>query len=450
MWFVLAVGCGAGDIEPQQVRASVSETMGTVVEVTWTTTDPTTGFVRFGEGGALTRATTPSTEPTTEHSVLLVGLPPDERVDYAIVTGEGRREVEDRTRSVRTDPLDGFAPEVAVTGDPVEHFLVVPALETDRSGRAHPVIIDPQGRIVWSVTDTREAQVYRAQLSRDGSGLTYSATVVRGGPVTDSAIVRVDWHGDVLVTHDIPFLAHDFVELADGTLVSLASECRDVEGNPVALDDGGCPDAVEGNTLIAIAPDGSFETLWTTWDCLDPELHPSIADDRDNWTHSNALDYDEATDTYVVSLRNLNSLLSVDVETRTCAWGLGGVAGTLDLQGPTFRNQHQFHRIGDRLLVFDNRGGFPDSRVLEYVFDPEAGTAVAVREFVSDPPLYTLVLGDVTRTRDGSTRIFWGNQGVTELYGPDGDLRSRLEIDDMILGFSQIVTDPGRPELEAP
>ncbi len=447
----VATGCVSEDLKPQQIEATVSETMGTVVEVTWTTNEPTSGFVEFGERRRdLSRRTAVESEPTRQHSATLVGLPPSEEVHFRVVTAEGDREIKSGRVSVTTGALEGFAPELELEGEPADHFLVVPILGRRDSNLAHPVIIDPWGRIVWTTTDTRDAQVYRAQLSRDGSGITYSATVVRGSPVRDSALVRVSWDGEVIVTHDVPFLAHDFVELDDGTLVTLASECRDANGKPVPLDDGGCPQAIEGNALLAVSPDGTVETLWTTWDCLDPETHPSDATDRDNWTHTNALDFDEASGTYLVSLRNLNTILSVDVETRSCAWGLGGVAGTLDLQGPRFRRQHQLDWVGDRLLVFDNQGaGGQESRVLEYTFDPPS-EAVAVREFKSDPPLYTLVLGDVFRMGDGTTRVLWGNTGITELFDAEGSVRSRLEVPDMILGFSQVVVDPGRPDLGAP
>jgi len=443
---LLALAVGCAPVEALDVESTVSPTMGTVVDVSWRTEGVTTGFVRFGEaGGELTRETAPTAEGR-EHRVRLVGLPPETEIDFQIVSGE--REIS-RVRSATTGVLEGFAPELAVTGPPSDHFIVVPAL-VRRGDLAHPVVIDPQGRIVWTYTDDREAQVYRAQLSRDGSGVTYSATVVGGSPVSDSALVRVSWDGEVLVTHEVPFLAHDFVELADGTLVTLASECRDADGNPVELTErDGCPDAIEGNSLLAVQPDGSVQTLWTTWDCLDPELHPSNATDRVNWTHSNALDYHEPTDTYLVSLRNLDTILNVDVGSRSCPWGLGGVAGTLDLPGAPFRKQHQLDWVGDRLLVFDNQGGFPDSRVVEYDFDGTAGARV-VREFVSDPPIYTLILGDVHRVSDGSTRVSWGATGLTDLFDADGNVVSSIEIPDHILGFSQVVADPGRPDLGSP
>ncbi|MEN0063587.1 MAG: aryl-sulfate sulfotransferase [Myxococcota bacterium] len=448
------VACGS-EIQVQDVASTVTPSMGTVVEVTWTTDVPTTGFVRFGEGETLDRETAPSPEPSTTHTAQLVALPQQTDINFVVVAGEGDDAVESDVQTVTTGALDGFVPEITVTGDPVDHFMVVPLLSKRDRNLAYPVVIDREGRVVWTFTDTREAQVYRAQLSRDGSGVVYSATVVGGGPVQDSAIVRVGWDGEILVTHDIPWLAHDFIELEDGRLVTLASECRDEDGNPVALQDGGCPDAIEGNTLLAISPDGSVETLWATWDCLDPKTHPSNAFDRDNWTHTNALDYDEATDTYLVGMRNLDSILSVDVETKTCDWGLGGIAGTLDVAGARFRKQHQYDWVGDRLLVFDNQGGFPNSRVVEYRFDTTDG-ATEVRTFVSDPPVFTLVLGDVYRTSNGNTRIFWGNPdtvdntALSELYDADGVMTSQIRVAGMIMGFSQIVVDPGRPDLGEP
>lgn len=452
---LFAMGCEpSGARAPQQIDATVSEGMGTVVRVTWTTETPTTGYVRFGADGELDRETMLETEPTTEHSATLIGLPPDTQVEYVVVSEEGDDIEESTVRRVRTDELEGFTPEITVEGEP-GHFIVMPLLNKQNTQLAHPVVVDPQGRLVWTYTDQRRAQVYRSQLSRDGSGIVYSATVVGGGPVTDSALVRVSWEGEVLVTHEIPFLAHDFVELEDGTLVTLASECRDADGNSVPVMEGGCPDHIEGNNLLAVAPDGTTEAIWSTWDCLDPVEDASNAQDRENWTHANALDYDAERDLYLISMRNLDTIIAVDANTRSCPWALGGVGATIGVSGGRFRKQHQFEWLGDKLLVFDNQGDFPQSRVVEYDFDPATGAQVA-REFLPEPELFTLILGDVMRTSDGSTQIFWGNPdtadntALADLYAPDGSLTSRLRIPRVVMGFSQIVVDPGRPDLGAP
>src|SRR6185436_20956790 len=118
------------------------------------------------------------------------------------------------------------------------------------------------------------------------------------------------------------YLAHDFVELGDGTFAAIAfkegplpGECNEVYAKSKKT-------AVLGNHIVEVAPDGTETEVWDSWDCFDPcvDVDDSLGP---GWTFANALDYDEDTDSYLVSLRHLSSIASISRATGECNWIFG-------------------------------------------------------------------------------------------------------------------------------
>ena len=382
------------ELEITGVEAAVADGMGTVVTVTWSTNVETTGSVEFGEDTTYGRVTAESSSGT-EHSVTLAGLAPDTEIHFRVMA-DGQADTDDH--SITTGSLENLpALTMEGTGD---LYLALPVVTPELTWIT---LIDPQGRITWSWEDDRETEVYRARVSRDGTGMVYTATVFRGEPHEGSALVRVDWDGTERHLN-VPYLAHDFIEMDDGTVVSLAYEYRD---------------DVQGNKLVQIDTDGTITDLWSAWDCFDPETH--ISSDPDHgWIHANALDYDESTDSFLVGMRNLSTIVRVDRATGECVWSIGRGAGDVDTSGGVFLHQHQFHWTDGGFLVFDNMGaGGLDSRVLEYSFDEAAGTAKVVREIFGDPPAFSLILGDVHRMDNADTVIVWSSIARAERVKTD-------------------------------
>lgn len=408
-------------VEIRDVAVTPLAGMPTVLEVTWSTSAPTTGVVRFGLDGATNRAT-PAQPEGTDHRALLVGLPPEVDVTVEIDAGDAASD----PVVASTGALPGAAPTIAAEGEPFGWFTTIVAMKDDV---ARVLLLDPEGRVTWVHEDTRGLSVFRARLAHDGSGIVYLSSIVRGGPSPDSVLVHVAWDGTETEVVPVPDLAHDFVELADGTIVALAYERR---GD------------VLGNALVEVPPGGEPRTIWTSWDCFDPDAHPSD-DPAQGWTHTNALDYDAAEDAFLVGMRNLNGITQVDRTTGACAWTLGGVAGDVAITGEQrFRHQHQFERTADGLLVFDN-DGMPgqESRVLAFSLDPDARTAKVEGQLVADPPLFSFILGDVHRGDDGDTLIVWSVPGTIDRVRPDGTRAARLTAaDGVMLGFAHWVLDP--------
>ena len=210
----------------------------------------------------------------------------------------------------------------------------------------------------------------------------------------------------------LALLAHDFVELPDGTLGAMVVEYRDHEGTEL-----------RGDKIVEIDEDGELTTVWSAWDCFDPAEW--TGDDIDHgWTFANALDYDPAEDAYYLGMRNFSSIVKIDRASGECEWVLGLYASTFDFApgSERFLHQHQFHVRGDRIVVMDNDGMSGDvSRVLEDQLDFEAQLATQVWSYTADPSVYTFVLGEPTRFDDGSTFINWSTAGQLERVTEEGE-----------------------------
>jgi hypothetical protein len=405
----LGVACGDADDpkRPAHVSAEVSDRIATVVKVRWTTDDATVGYVEYGPTHDLGERVRTDTKATREHEATLLGLTADSDWYYRAVTKDGASVIAGDVSSVRTGPLPVGLPPVTLNGSGQKGFIVVPVVGTGVA----VIIMNAKGEIVWYWTDERKLDFYRARLSRDGKSLLYNAAKISGTPSKASELVRVALDGSGSSAIPLPLLAHDFVELPDGTLAAIAVEYRDFEGAPLA-----------GDKIVEVTPDGTERTAWSTWDCFDPAVNKGD-DMEQGWTFANALDYDAASDIYYLGMRNLSSIVRIDRKTRACDWVLGLGASTFDFAAGSerFLHQHQFQVTGNHVLVMDNDGApGNESRILEYELDVKSHSAKQVWSYVSSPSVYSFVFGEPLRFDDGSTFINWGAAGQMERLNPSG------------------------------
>jgi len=423
----LMFGCNGTDddddsspsgVEISDVAVEVLDDMPTVARVTWSTSEAVASQVWFGEGEDVGMLT-PLGEVATDHSALLLGLPPSVDASFQVVAGDVEGEMETFT----TGELDDVFPGFVLDGEPQDHFMLTPLYAPE--GADGPVILDGKGRTVWQHSDSRGLYVTRARLARDGSGIIYNSSDLNGHDDETQELVWVTWEGEEVRTEEVFLMGHDFVEKADGTIVTVAFEPRD---------------EIVGTKLVEIALDGTQTDTWSSWDCFDPEVH-THDEMTMGWTFANAMDYDEAADVYTLSFRNFGSIVSVDGATGACDWVFGDVAGTMDIEGDTFEHQHQFVRTEDTMLVFDNDGYPGQSRVIEYEFDPAAGTATEVWSYNFDS--WNVVLGDVHRFDNGDTLAVWGMHGKADRVTQSGDVVAHFETDatGTVIGFTVLEDD---------
>lgn len=441
-FWALASACGPVEeemsTEPTDVRAEVSEHVTTVINVHWKTEKPSIGYVEYGPTNDLGMTTPMGAEEATSHKQSLVGLEADTVYYYRVVTWDddaGRSE----TKSIRTGYLPPRVPEFELTGSGHDEFVIVPLLGSERL----VVIINPQGQVVWYYDDQiSDLEFYRARLARDGKGVLYNATEMTPNPTPDSEIVRVSFDGSERTSIPIPYLAHDFVEHADGTIGAIVLHDHEVDGMNI-----------RGNRIVEVDPDGNETEIWRSANCFDPVEDPG--DEADigaalGWTFTNALDFapgggSDGTGVYYVSSRNLSTIARVDRATGECDWIFGSaLASTIefDSAADVFLHEHQFRVFEKdcpttaefrecRLLVMDNEGSLTpqESRILEYSIDFETGIATQVWSYVSDPPAYTFVLGELERYTNGDTFINWSTAGSMERVTEAGEVVWKLQSD---------------------
>jgi hypothetical protein len=345
----------------------------------------------------------------------LLGLTADTEYFYRVVAGEDSDAPKSGIKSIRTGFLPPGVPDPEVTGEGQgqSDFIVTSVL----GGNNGAYVFNSDGQVVWYWKDDRELQPgmplqsLRTHLSRDKTSILYNATRASGEPLENSELVRVSLDGSETSSIVVPYLAHDFLELPDGTLAAIVVEDVDVDGVPL-----------RSNAIVEVAPDGTITQVWSALDCFDPAIHLS-SEPESGWTLANALDYDEVDDVYYFGTRGLSSIARVNRETYECDWVVGE-AGTLAFAdgSATFLHQHQFEVEGDRLLVYDNDGATEDaSRVLEYQLDVTGGTVTETWSFIANPTVYTPVLGEPMRLSNGDTLIDWSYAGQIQQVTPAGE-----------------------------
>jgi hypothetical protein len=427
---VAACGSSPDARQPTGVTASLSDRIVTVVTVSWTTAVDTTGYVEFGQTSALGSRTPLETTAGRDHSAVLLGLTADAPAYFRAVSAEGGSSVAaSAVATIRTGSLPVGFPALTQSGVGFDGFVVVPLLGSMRA----ITILNPKGEIVWYWTDDTGLDSYRARLSIDGKSLLYNAAKISGEPTDASVLFRVALDGSQSTSISIPFLAHDFVELPDGTLGAMTFyDQTDASGN-----------RVRGNKLVEVAPDGTQKTVWTSWDCFDPVATPGD-DPTQGWTFSNALDYDPVEDVYYVGMRNFSSIAKVERTTGKCDWvfGLYGSTFTFAPGSARFLHEHQFDLHGDRILVMDNDGAQGDvSRVLEYQLDFSTMQATQVWSYMPAKSVYVFVLGEPIRMPDGGTFINWSTAGLMERLDASGTSTWKLSSDaGFAFGFQTLAT----------
>lgn len=400
----------AGDCTPIDVTAEITD-VTTVVRVTWTTEEPTAGYVEFG--GENYGRYTPTTEVGTEHEVLLLGMPADTELHYRIVPDQEGCEA-DVDRTVMTGSLPSGLYPTRVTGTSSFHgYQVLPLQGTQYA----VVIVDEWGHYVWyHLLDETEGNLMRAFLSADGETVNY----MLAGPQSDlsqGTVVRVSLDGSERTEMACPNCDHDIVELPDATLTAIVVNIDNATG-------------AAWDTLVEFAPDGSQTKVFDAADHWDPdELGIETAG---NWTHGNALDYDPVEDVYYLSMKNLESLAKIDRATGEVYWTMNGRLNQFDWgDSELVQMHHQFEVIDeDSILFFEN--GSTDrgySQAVEVSFDDEAMTAEEVWTYQNDPPLFVFAKGDVHRFEDGNTQVVWSSSGQIQHVTPEGDVEWQMDLD---------------------
>lgn len=335
----------------------------------------------------------------------LLGLKASTTYDLTVIL-DG---IEHDAGTVTTGAPPPHLPEMTLTeGADLSDFLVTSILSTPSAA----VILDADGDYVWWMEASSEGLITRSRLSRDGQSLIFLDPVAMDGQETTYALRRVSLDGTSDETLPAEGIHHDFIEVEEGVFAQLQHDTRTVDG-----------ETVKGDRLVEVHEDGTVVEIWSVWDHL--TYNPDQPQDYYDWTHANALDYDEAEEAYTLSICAFSTIFKIDRKTGETLWRLGGDESDFRGASPDlvpFVHQHQHQLTEAGILVFDNQAlTSQESRVVEYALAEDTGTLSLIWRYVPDPSFYTHGLGDVHRLPSGNTRIVWSAQGQIDEITPEGE-----------------------------
>lgn len=408
--FLLLAAC---ETVPTLASPSVdpSEKVVTVATATWAdhADSPTRIEVLKGEEVFLV---SDWQQPGDAHEATLLGLTSNQNWTARVVTEDG--EVSSRI-AFETEGLPADYPQWETEGEPGwQGYMVTSTLGLD----AYALIMDEEGKTVWYQKAESPNVVLRARPRADGKGVVYAQTI--DGDESGTPVFRwANWDGTIEQELEVPNYTHDFVELADGTIVMLKNDIRELEGYA---------DPIWGNSVAELDKDGTERVLWSTWDDWVPDVDGEVQGNG-YWAHSNALDIDEAEETLTMGFRDVSTIIKIDRATGERFWQLGGNQSQFEYHRGVDEpfHHHQFDWVEDDLFIFDNQETPDTSRVVGIGFDDESAVAQPFFEWQRDPPTWSYVLGDVHRRSDESMLVVFTTAGVVADVGPDGETRWELQ-----------------------
>ena len=146
-----------------------------------------------------------------------------------------------------------------------------------------------------------------------------------------------------------------------------------------------------------------------------------VAGGTKNWTHCNAILYDESDDSFVLSLRHLDWIVKISRESGELLWTMGeGGDFTIAGEGEWFYHQHAPMLLEPgRIILFDNGNLRPEyelatffTRTLEFTYDEAGKTFSEAWKWQDDEPFYSQYVGDSDRL--GNTNVLIGDGGRVE------------------------------------
>jgi len=273
----------------------------------------------------------------------------------------------------------------------------------------------------------------------DESSATVPSGTTAAGPGID-ALDPLPVDSDDVV---LKLIHHEAIRLDSGNYLALSTASHELTPEQRRAF---CPDdPTEFNALSDVAvefePSGRVVRTWDLWDAVDINVTPgremcneffAVRNDRD-WTHANAVIYDEARDAVIFSARHTSQVVAMrhsDAEgPQTDVLWIFGEDGSVPLEGDIPQYQHAVEIEDDgSLLLYDNGNGRagtslddpvnpPFSRAVQYEVDDSSDDPAdwVVRQLwehrmddLDGEPLFAPFIGDADRVANGNVLITHG------------------------------------------
>ncbi len=272
--------------------------------------------------------------------------------------------------------------------------------------------VDNEGFVVWYLHGTSITST--SAVARHISGNQFYI-------FDDSGLMRIDSEGNQLEVYALGDAApfhHDALILPNGHRLALTQSVQTING-----------ESITGDIIIEVDSNGAEVWRWSTFDHLDTLRFPGPLSTRTNrsgaldWTHANAIYFDEASNQILLSLRSQSWVVNIDRTTGDIVWIMGNrdsVSADFDapfldlIDGSWMANQHAATLTKNgQILVYDNAnetdGPALNSRAVLFTVNPELMTATQSWEQRSTK--YTSSLGDVDELDNGNILINSGGPG---------------------------------------
>lgn len=348
---------------------------------------------------------------------------------------------------------DGVVLQAMIIGGP--QLLACPAA-TDLAGNL--IWHYPAPCLLWNVGSMMPRPVPGGGMLLAMSRFFTRGQVLReidlaGHTIRETNVERINEQLDDLGEDRITLFHHEARRLANGHTLVLT-------GVEKMVDQGDGVEDVIGDMVIDLDPDWQVAWVWNSFEHLDVTRKAlldetcggsgilgvcgplELADDANDWTHSNAITY-LPDGNLLVSMRHQDWVIKIDYADGTGSgdvlWRLGAdgdftleQAGTPD-PAPWFSHQHQPELYGSELVIYDNSNLRHESdenahsRGQSYLIDEDTMTATLILN--ADLGVYSSFLGSAQKLANGNYHFLSGGIGGgtdvgTDLGIPAGDSQS--------------------------
>lgn len=254
-------------------------------------------------------------EAETTHILPIYGLYAGDTTEVVLTLDDGTSS----TLEITTEALDSSLTEAEVTVCEeaaldilAEDELTFAFIQSASEGASGVVAYDNAGDIRWYMDEEYVSAFSMKRLS-NGRMMASTAEVI-SGYYYSTGLVEFDLCGKFYAIYLIPGGEHhDFVELSNGNLLvcSCTEDFSSVEDRIVEID------RETGEVVYEL----------NIADLIEPGDGGSVNATEDDWCHNNSIDYDEETDTILLSCRHLDAVLAVNKTEKELVWILGDPSG---------------------------------------------------------------------------------------------------------------------------
>lgn len=208
---------------------------------------------------------------------------------------------------------------------------------------------------------------------------------------------------------------HDYIMLAPDYYVLLAEVLvphKDEDGNIKELRTPYIQEIKEGKVV--------FEWLASDHPSLLKSSVESQGENKDDYMHTNSITIDPKDNNFIISNRNLDSVIKINHKTGKIMWTLGGKNDDFNLDNDQqFKRQHYAYLdLKGNLLLFNNNNPEKKTNIMQFDLDEKDKKVKDFNKYEFGDK-FSAFCGDVQQITPDLFFIGWGfsnNQNVASLY----------------------------------